>query len=96
MTSSESGFQLMGTDPEAYERYMVPIHCQTRVDDLLNRVSLQPREHVLDVACGTGIVSRHAAMRVGPLGRVTGVELNPKRIINGTGPFVGGELNGVS
>ena len=80
MPGSESGFQLIGTGPEAYERYMVPIHCQTRANDLLNRLILQPREHVLDVACGTGIVSRHAAMRVGPLGRVTGVELNPEML----------------
>ncbi|MCZ6616824.1 MAG: class I SAM-dependent methyltransferase [Gammaproteobacteria bacterium] len=77
MTSNESGFQLKGTGPEAYERYMVPIHCLTRAEDLIDRVSLQPGEHVLDVACGTGIVSRYAARRVGYLGHVTGVELNP-------------------
>ena len=27
MSSDASGFQLTGTAPEAYERYMVPIHC---------------------------------------------------------------------
>jgi SAM-dependent methyltransferase len=32
---------------------------------------------VLDVACGTGIVARTAADRVGPTGRVTGLDLNP-------------------
>lgn len=77
MVSSESGFQLKGAGPEAYERYMIPIHCRTRVADLLDRVSPQPGEHILDVACGTGIVSRNAALRVGQLGHVTGVELNP-------------------
>lgn len=77
MTTDESGFQLKGTGPEAYERYMVPIHCHSRADDLLQRVNLQPGEHVLDVACGTGIVSRRACRRVGYLGRVAGVELNP-------------------
>lgn len=77
MTDKQSGFQLKGTGPEAYERYMVPIHCLTRAEDLLDRVHLQPRERVLDVACGTGVVSRHAASRVGFLGHVTGVELNP-------------------
>ena len=56
---------------------MVPIHCTALAQDLLDRVQLQPREHVLDVACETGIVSRYAAQRVGPLGHVTGVELNP-------------------
>ena len=77
MTNDESGFQLKGSGPEAYERYMVPIHCLTRAEDLLDRVHLKSRERVLDIACGTGVVSRYAATRVGFLGHVTGVELNP-------------------
>lgn len=80
MAKSESGFQLKGVGPEAYERYMVPIHCLSLAEDLVNRVNLRPGEHVLDVACGTGIVSRFAAQRVGTLGHVTGVELNPAMI----------------
>jgi SAM-dependent methyltransferase len=32
---------------------------------------------VLDVACGTGIVARTAAARIGPTGAVVGVDLNP-------------------
>ena len=77
MTNNESGFQLRGSGPEAYERYMVPIHCLDLAQDLIDRVGLRPGEHVMDVACGTGIVSRYAARRVGTLGHVTGVELNP-------------------
>lgn len=77
MEGKESGFQLTDTGPGAYERYMVPIHCETRAKDLLDRVHLQPGEHILDVACGTGIVARHAARRVGVRGKVVGVELNP-------------------
>ena len=49
-------------------------------EDLIERVRLRPRECVLDVACGTGIVSRYAALRVGTLGHVTGVELSPAMI----------------
>ncbi len=80
MANDDSGFQLRGSGPEAYERYMVPIHCITLAENLIERVNLRPREHVLDVACGTGIVSRYAALRVGTLGHVTGVELNPAMI----------------
>lgn len=80
MAETESGFQLEGSGPQAYERYMVPIHCMALAEDLLDRVRLMPREKVLDVACGTGIVSRYAAQRVGTLGHVTGVELNPAMI----------------
>ena len=53
MANSEGGFQLRGVGPEAYERYMVPIHCIALAQDLLDRVQLRSREHVLDVACGT-------------------------------------------
>ncbi len=80
MAKGKGGFQLRGSGPEAYERYMVPIHCMALAEDLVDRVGLRPREHVLDVACGTGIVSRYAAHRVGTLGHVTGVELNPAMI----------------
>jgi ubiquinone/menaquinone biosynthesis C-methylase UbiE len=73
----ESGFQLQGVGPEAYERYMVPIHCTALAQDLVDRMRLRPGEHVLDVACGTGVVARHSAECVGTLGRVTGIELNP-------------------
>ena len=36
-----------------------------------------PGERVVDVACGTGIVARIAAARVGPSGSVAAVDLNP-------------------
>jgi SAM-dependent methyltransferase len=37
----------------------------------------QPGERVLDIACGTGIVTRLAAERVGADGAVAGVDINP-------------------
>ncbi len=37
---------------------------------------MAPGDRVLDVACGTGIVARTAADRVGARGRVTGLDLN--------------------
>jgi len=33
--------------------------------------------HVLDIACGTGVLSRHALAAVGPTGRVVGVDHAP-------------------
>src|SRR5262249_40245520 len=44
--------------------------------DLVDRASLQPGEQVLDVACGTGVVARTAAARVGESGRVAALDLN--------------------
>ena len=41
MECKESGFQLTDAGPPAYERYMVPVHCEVRAKDLLDRVHLQ-------------------------------------------------------
>jgi ubiquinone/menaquinone biosynthesis C-methylase UbiE len=43
---------------------------------LLERVGLSPGQRVLDVACGTGIVSRLAAQQLGADGEVVGVDFN--------------------
>ncbi len=77
---ADSGFQLQGSGPEAYERYMVPVHCDALAEDLVERMQIRPGEAVLDVASGTGVVTRSAARRVGTLGRVLGIELNPAMI----------------
>lgn len=77
MTDKKSGWQLGGSSSEAYERYMVPVHCVSRALDLIDRVGLRRGERVLDVACGTGIVARYAAQRVGHTARVTAIDLNP-------------------
>lgn len=47
---------------------------------LADAARLRHGERVLDLACGTGLVARVAAQRVGPDGRVTGVDLNPGMI----------------
>ena len=44
--------------------------------DMLSRVALQAGERVVDVACGTGLVSFAAAEVVGARGRVIGVDIS--------------------
>src|SRR5262249_22554796 len=43
---------------------------------LLEMAALQPGEHVLDVACGTGLVTFPAAEAVGPSGAVVATDLS--------------------
>lgn len=47
---------------------------------LLDHANPQPGERVVDIACGTGIVARLTAPRVGETGVVVGVDINPNMI----------------
>jgi ubiquinone/menaquinone biosynthesis C-methylase UbiE len=46
------------------------------VDAVLNAGNVRAGHAVLDVACGSGFATRAAVARVGPAGRVTGVDIN--------------------
>ena len=62
---------------EAYQSYMVPVEFEPWSAELLDRIRLRTGERVLDLACGTGVVARAAATRVGTSGAVVGVDVNP-------------------
>jgi len=66
-----------GTGPENYEKFFVPAIGGPLAKDLVASASLQPGERVLDVACGTGVVTRLAARQVGQRGSVAGLDVNP-------------------
>jgi ubiquinone/menaquinone biosynthesis C-methylase UbiE len=66
-----------GTGPENYERYFVPSIGAPLAADLVETAAPRPGERVLDVACGTGIVARLAAARVGAAGTVVGLDISP-------------------
>ena len=74
MTEHEP-WQLDGTAAELYDRYLVPAITSLWASDLIARAMPQPGERILDVACGTGIVARLAAERMGS-GRAVGLDIN--------------------
>lgn len=75
--SQQGQWQVAGSAPEAYERELVPAVFGPWAPILIELADLKPGDRVIDIACGTGIVTRIAAARVGPSGAVAGVDLNP-------------------
>jgi ubiquinone/menaquinone biosynthesis C-methylase UbiE len=67
---------LSASAAENYERYFVPVIGAPLAADLIELAALRPGERVLDVACGTGVVARHALERVGDEGKVVGADIN--------------------
>lgn len=80
MTTSTSqpvyGTTYGGSAPENYERYFVPAIGRPFAADLVEAAQLRNGERVLDIACGTGVVARLAAERVGDSGSVAGLDVN--------------------
>lgn len=69
-------FELRGNAAELYERYAVPYILGPWAPGLIEAARLLPGERALDLACGTGVVTRLAAEKVGSTGHVTGLDLN--------------------
>jgi ubiquinone/menaquinone biosynthesis C-methylase UbiE len=69
-------WQLNGSAPELYQRYLVPAITSIWADDLVDRTQPKPGDAVLDIACGTGVVTRLVAERM-VTGRIAGLDFNP-------------------
>ncbi|MFP3900819.1 MAG: class I SAM-dependent methyltransferase [Acidimicrobiia bacterium] len=76
MSSSPETFEIPLEAAEAYEERFVPAIFAEWAPHLVDAADVMTGQRVLDVACGTGIVARTAADRVGPGGRVVGVDRN--------------------
>jgi len=77
MSSESERGQVSGSAAEVYERFFVPALFGQWGDPVVALADPPPAARFLDVACGTGVVARAAQRRLGPGGRVTGLDRNP-------------------
>ncbi|MGA9773458.1 MAG: class I SAM-dependent methyltransferase [Blastocatellia bacterium] len=75
MDNSETG-QVSGSAAEIYEEFFLPALFQEWAGRVADAAKLQPGHRVLDVACGTGVLAREVAERVGKTGAVVGLDPN--------------------
>lgn len=75
-SSGGPGWQLEGNAPLAYDTHIVDVFLQEYSRRLVEVAAIKPGDRVLDVACGTGVVTRLAANKVGSAGQVVGFDLN--------------------
>ncbi|MEX2540356.1 MAG: class I SAM-dependent methyltransferase [Trueperaceae bacterium] len=61
----------------AYENMLAPALFQQWTGPVADAARIAPGQRVLDVACGTGVLARAVAERVGSSGSVVGLDTNP-------------------
>ena len=66
---------MSGSSAQKYERYVASWFASWATD-LVERADLQPGWQMLEVACGTGIVTRAAGPVIGPTGTIVASDLN--------------------
>lgn len=71
---SESDLEAQIAAAKAYEEFFVPGLFGEWAPRVAAGAQVQTGNHVLDVACGTGVLGREAAARAGPSGFVAGVD----------------------
>jgi ubiquinone/menaquinone biosynthesis C-methylase UbiE len=64
-----------------YEEFHVPAKIRQWTPLLVAAAEIGPGDRVLDVACGTGVLTREALVAVGDGGHVAGLDANPGRLV---------------
>ncbi|MEP7206619.1 MAG: class I SAM-dependent methyltransferase [Casimicrobiaceae bacterium] len=76
MTPSHSDSAFAGSIPQIYEQYLVPLIFETYAADLARRVAHRHPGRVLELAAGTGVVTRHLATTLAPDVAIVATDIN--------------------
>jgi ubiquinone/menaquinone biosynthesis C-methylase UbiE len=83
--------QFDGTIPAVYDRYLGPILFQPYAEDLAARLTVGSNGSVLELACGTGILTRILRDHLPATTRLVATDLNEPMIRNAAQKFRQGE-----
>jgi SAM-dependent methyltransferase len=65
-----------GSIPQLYDEYMVPLIFEPYAVDLAARVAMRQPSCLLEIAAGTGVVTRHLVSALAPEVRIVATDLN--------------------
>jgi ubiquinone/menaquinone biosynthesis C-methylase UbiE len=74
VANQDSSF--VGSVPEFYERYLVPMHFEAHARTMVTRLGPLRCGHLLEIAAGTGAVTRLLARELADTVRITATDLN--------------------
>ncbi|MBT8460640.1 MAG: class I SAM-dependent methyltransferase, partial [Boseongicola sp.] len=75
-TNAAVAGQVSKSAAEIYDKFFVPALFGRWAKPLCDAANVGLGQEVLDIACGTGATTREAARRVGPQGRIIGIDRN--------------------
>jgi ubiquinone/menaquinone biosynthesis C-methylase UbiE len=76
MSSSNTDKVFAGSIPKVYDTYLVPLIFEPYAADLANRLRARPLSRVLEVAAGTGVVTRALASALPASTTIVATDLN--------------------
>ena len=76
MLVSDVDLLFTGSIPQLYDEYMVPLIFEPYAVDLAARAAVRQPSCLLEIAAGTGVVTRHLARALAPEVRIVATDLN--------------------